>query len=67
MDKARNQNGEITLDEFLEQERARLDLFRKMWLKGMMKEPENYPAKMEPGDWDEQLLAFSYSLDEELP
>lgn len=47
-------DDEETLDEFLAAERERIERFRKFWTEGMEKEPEMFPAKLPPGEWDEQ-------------
>jgi hypothetical protein len=39
----------ITLEEFVEQEKRRLDMFLKL-----AKQDPSLPEKLNPGDWDEQ-------------
>ncbi len=48
-----------TLDEFLTQERDRLQRFARWWLDQRKLEPDHYPTRMEESDWDEALMTFS--------
>lgn len=51
----------MTLDEFVEQERNRLEAFRLAWLKANSTHPNSFPLKMPEGDeglWDESLSDF---------
>ena len=49
----------MTLTEFIEQEKARLEQFRAMWLHRHNEvNTEHYPMDMEPGEWDEQMHIF---------
>ena len=50
---------EITLLQYIKAEHERLDAFRDMWAR--MADNDDYPDKMQPGDWEEQLIAFHYS------
>lgn len=43
-----------SLDQFIAAEQERLERFRKFWLEGMQKQPDIFPAELEPGEWDEQ-------------
>ena len=49
---------EITLLQYIKAEHERLDAFRDMWVR--MADNDDYPDKMQPGDWEEQLIAFHY-------
>lgn len=59
----------MTLDEFIAEEHARIDAFKAMWVRNMAKDERTpdgdpiFPAEMEPGDWDSQLLM--YDVDDE--
>ena len=46
-------DDKLTLEEFVEQEKKRLDMFLKL-----AKEDTSLPEKMHPGDWDEQYLMW---------
>lgn len=48
----------MTDDQFFAQCRADVDKFEEHWKQGNLKNPENYPSVMEPGDWFEQFIAF---------
>jgi hypothetical protein len=55
----------MTLAEFVAEEHARADRFLA-WYKVEMASPENvvdgdpmFPAEMDPGEWDQQMMAFS--------
>ena len=55
----------MRLDEFLLEEVERIERFRAWYLAEAAK-PENvvdgepmFPLEMEPGEWDQQMLAFS--------
>ena len=48
----------MTLDEYIEYEKNNIDKFKQTWLEGQKKNPDQYPAEMEAGEWDEQLRAF---------
>lgn len=56
--------SKITLNQFMVEERERLARFH-VWYLAQSKKPENvvdgepmFPLRMEPGEWDQQLLAF---------
>lgn len=49
---------EMTLEEFLAEERRRLVAFESYWSTRRSELPGRYPAAMLPGDWDEQLGAY---------
>ena len=53
---------EITLHEYVKAEHERLDAFSDMWRRGMKCNGNNYPARMAPGEWDEQLVLFHYLI-----
>lgn len=48
---------EETLDEFINAEYERIERFRKFWTESMKTDPELFPAKLPPGEWDEQYRA----------
>jgi hypothetical protein len=49
----------MTLDEWLIEERARLDRFEAECRKRQAKEPQHWPAEMEASLWDEAFLSFA--------
>ena len=49
----------IHLETFLAEERAHLEAFAEHWRRMQKEEPDHYPTALAPGDWDEQLRAFS--------
>ena len=49
---------QLSLDSFLEQERARLIEFERQWREGMAAKPMYFPKAMDAGLWDEALSAF---------
>ena len=48
----------MSLDDWLDEERRRLERFEIMWRRETKKAPAFYPIEMEPGEWDEQYRAF---------
>ena len=48
----------ISLENFIEQEYKRLREFVQYWQTHQRELPDNYPNKLSPGEWDEQLRAF---------
>ena len=46
---------EITLDAWAKKEAERLAKFVAEWKENAKTEPKRYPAKLLPGDWDEQF------------
>ena len=51
----------MTVNEFVEQEKAMLDRFLSFWELGHRVDPELYPIEMpldDEGGWDEQFRAF---------
>jgi hypothetical protein len=48
----------MTLEEFVTEEKKRLDSFVTDWMKAYKKNPTDYPLEMYPGDWDEQFQLF---------
>lgn len=48
----------MSLDEFVAEQKAELDRFAAEWRKNQAKDPEHWPERMAPGEWDEQLRAF---------
>lgn len=49
----------MTLDEFVAEERARIDRFLADYRQQAETRPAEFPLAQEPGDWDEQLQFFS--------
>jgi hypothetical protein len=49
---------EITLDEFIAEQKSELDKFAAEWRENQAKEPQHWPERMPLGEWDEQLRAF---------
>jgi hypothetical protein len=48
-----------TLDEFLADERLRLQRFEKWWRDFHAVEPDKFPMSMDGSDWDEAMMTFS--------
>lgn len=49
----------MTLAEFMKEEIQRLQRFGQMWTIEQVKQgKENFPDEMEPGEWDQQYLAY---------
>lgn len=48
----------MTLEQFVEQEHKRLDLFKAYFISNHAKNPKGWPLKMRSADWDEQLMFF---------
>lgn len=51
----------MTLEDFIIEERARLEAFERFWIAMMRDRPGEFPREQEPGDWDEQFLTFDPS------
>lgn len=53
---------DITLDQFIEEEKERLEHFRKFWLKNQASASSEdkgmWPDSMPPGEWDEQYRCY---------
>ncbi|WP_318441718.1 hypothetical protein [Photobacterium leiognathi] len=49
---------QLTLEQFLEQEREKLKQFEAYWKRNAKKEPETFPSSLMAGDWDEMLAEF---------
>jgi hypothetical protein len=47
-----------TLDEFIEEREKDIERFKKEWLEGNKKDPDNWPMEMPDGEWDEQFRAW---------
>jgi hypothetical protein len=45
----------LSLEQYLTEERARLDKFAIWWISQQLIDPTVFPKEMLPGDWDEQL------------
>ena len=48
----------IPIDEWLSTEHQRLDRFVQEWKQGNATDPDNWPIKMPPGEWDEQYRGY---------
>ena len=49
----------ISLEEFIAEERARLDRFEAMWRAEQAADGKSrWPDKLPAGEWDEQLMNF---------
>lgn len=48
----------ISLDEFVTNERLRLDKFERMWREEHASMGHEYPMVMHLGEWDEQFHIF---------
>jgi hypothetical protein len=48
----------IDIKVFLVEMRSDVDRFEADWLAKNKAEPENYPLRLEPGDWMEQFMVF---------
>ncbi|MGI9345534.1 MAG: hypothetical protein ACR2PW_04635 [Gammaproteobacteria bacterium] len=48
----------MTLEEWVDEERKRIDRFTTMYRMGRKKAPAFYPEQLEPGEWDEQYRMF---------
>ncbi|MFL7901598.1 hypothetical protein ACJ41P_10725 [Azospirillum argentinense] len=49
----------MTLDEFIAEEKARLDAFAKHWREQQIVMDEDiFPSELPPGEWDEQYRSF---------
>lgn len=46
------------LEAFVKEVREDALRFERYWVKMNKVHPEQYPMKMEPGDWDTQFAAF---------
>lgn len=54
---------ELSLNEFIAQEQLRIRLFKEYWGRNHRSYPEDYPERMNAGDWDEQLQIFDPELE----
>lgn len=57
----------ISLSEFVKQEMALLERFEMDWFDNHLEDPEDWPMKMHPGDWDEQFRAWHDDCGEPTP
>ena len=48
----------MTLEEWIEEEKKRIERFRAMWEENRRRRPSLFPAEMDPGEWDEQYRAW---------
>ena len=48
----------LTLEEWVEKEKARLDQFVDCYKLESAKDPKNWPSHMNPGHWDVVKLMF---------
>ena len=49
----------VTLEEFIEAEKDRLDEFKESWERDNSVNPDHYPMTMPDGEWDQQLLSYN--------
>lgn len=50
---------DITLAKYVRQEKSRVDRFSLWWRQKRAEDsPVNWPLRLSPGDWDEQLQMF---------
>lgn len=54
----------LTIEQFIEEELKRIQSFKDWYLREHKTNPEHFPMKMDPGDWDEQLNMFDPSWTE---
>jgi hypothetical protein len=47
----------MTLDEFIEEEKRLLDVFKERWERRALEEPECFPLSMDSYEWTEQFEA----------
>ena len=47
------------LEEFINQERRRLQEFESMWIANNIKNEEHFPLHMREAEWMEQFLIFT--------
>ena len=52
----------MTLDEYIVAAKAELDEFANVWRKGQYADPEQYPAELGWGDWEDQELAERFGI-----
>ena len=48
----------MNLEQWLIEEHDRLERFARQWRQSQIDDPEHYPGKLDPGEWDEQYRAF---------
>ena len=48
----------MTLEEFEAEIRADVDRFVANWRSQSARDPDYWPAEMEPGEWNEQWIAW---------
>ena len=48
----------MTLEDYIKEQHELIDEFEQAWREGRSKTPGQYPTEMNPGDWDEQYIAF---------
>jgi len=51
--------ADITLQEWMRQEQEMLANFERYWRDEMAALPDEFPAELPAGDWDEQFQAWS--------
>jgi hypothetical protein len=49
----------VTLDNWLAAERERLEQFARYWRDNRESMPDEFPAEMPTGEWDEQYRAYT--------
>lgn len=53
MTESSDRDDVMTLEEWLADERLRLETFARMWRENHEKQPKIYPMTLSPGTWDE--------------
>lgn len=53
---------ELTLEEFIAEQKKLIGAFELYWLHANISTPTHFPLKMKDGDWDEQLKSFQESV-----
>lgn len=49
---------QMTLEEWVEEQRSLLQLFKGWYLANQRVNPEQFPERLSPGEWDEQAQMF---------
>lgn len=55
------EESEITLDEWLQEQMALLQMFAMWYRANHRMNPEHFPERLTPGEWDEQAQTFDPS------
>ena len=49
----------MTLEKFVKKEKERVERFKAYWEKNNAENPEYFPETLDPGEWQEMLMAFN--------